>query len=137
MRCSTLLVVTVVLTGILTSGCGNRETGPSFGQSFNTINGVSGSSYMLDGYSSFVESKSGAFAPNAVLIVGVKDGVDLGGGKTFDYGCIVVVEGTTAAPAFRLATPDDRIVLTSEVTVFGKKHGKGRFVVPAGGKIKP
>jgi hypothetical protein len=129
-----LMAVVVALCG-----CGKQEGAletkkPSFGQSFNTIEGVSGSSYLLDGYSSFVESKSGAFSPNAVLIVGVKGGVDLGG-KTFDYGCIVVVEGTTAAPTFRLATPDDRIVLTSEVTVFGKKHGKGRFVVPVGGKI--
>jgi hypothetical protein len=135
MRTSTLIAI-VALSGFLAVGCGKKETGPSFGQSFNTIQGVSGSSYLLDGYSSFVESKSGAFSPNAVLIVGVKSGVDLGG-VTFDYGSIVVVEGTAAAPTFRLATQQDRIVLTSEVAVFGKKHGKGRLAVPPGGKITP
>ena len=135
MRCNAVIVA-VMLSGILTTGCGKKDTGPSFGQSFNTIEGVSGSSYMLDGYSAFVESKSGAFAPSAVLIVGVKDGVSLGG-QTFDYGSIIVVEGTTTVPTFRIATPEDRIVLTSEVTVFGTRHGKGRFVVPAEGKLKP
>jgi len=136
MRCRVLIVAAVVAVvgGVLATGCSKKETGPSFGQSFNTIEGVSASSYMLDGYSSFVESRSGAFAPWAVLIVGVKAGVDLGG-QTFDYGSIIVVEGTTAAPTFRLATPDDKIVLTSEVTVFGTKHGKGRFAVPPGGKL--
>lgn len=129
-------IVTAVLVGILATGCGKKETGPRFGQSFNTIQGVSGSSYILDGYSSFVESKSGAFAPWAVLIVGVKEGVNLGG-QPFDYGSIIVIEGTTAAPTFRLATPDDMIVLTSEVTVFGTKRGKGRFAVPPGGRIVP
>ena len=41
MRTSTL-IATVALSGILAVGCGKKETGPSFGQSFNTIQGVSG-----------------------------------------------------------------------------------------------
>lgn len=122
--------------GPLPRGRGKNDAGPSFGQSFNIIEEVSGNGYMIDGYESYVAGQSGAFAPNAVLIVGVKDGVELGG-QAFDYGCIIIVEGTTAVPTFRLARPDDRIVLSVEVTVFGKKHGKGTFEVPAGGKVTP
>lgn len=118
------------------SGCGSKDAGPSFGQSFNVIKGVSGNSYRLDGYSSYVESRSGAFAPDAVLIVGVKEGVDFDG-THFDLGAIILVEGPSTAPTSRLATPDDYIVATRDVTVFGRKYKKGRFTVPTGGKLIP
>jgi hypothetical protein len=111
-------------------------SGPLYGQSFNVIQDVSGDSYVLDGYTSFADSKSRAFSPNAVLVVGVPEGVTLGG-RHFDQGSIVVVEGEASHPTFRLARPRDRIALLSEVTIFGKKHAVGVFEVPRGGKLVP
>ena len=133
-RGGVVLAVAAISLALLLCGCGGKDSGAGLGQSFNVIKGVSGDSYMLDGYSSFVENRSGAFAPNGVLVVGVKDGVVLGGTR-FGLGAIIVVEGTSAAPTFRHATPDDKIVVTREVTVFGKNYKKGRFSVPSGGKL--
>ena len=113
-----------------------EHEGPGFGQSFNVIKGVSGESYMLDGYSAYVEGRSGAFAPDAVLIVGVNEGVDFDG-VHFGLGAIIVLEGTSARPTSRLATSSDRIVLTRDVEVFGKSYDKGGFTVPSGGHLPP
>jgi hypothetical protein len=133
---SAAAIVCVILASAHTTADAEVIDKVAFGQSFNVIEGVNGSSYLLDGYVSYVESRSGACGPGAVLVVGVKDGVDLGG-KRFGYGSIVVVEGTTAAATFRLARPADKIVTTQDVKVFGKKYTKGAFDVPANGKIGP
>ena len=111
---------------------------PSFGRSFNVITCVSntatGMSYQFAGYSTNVNNLPGMIMPKAVLVVGDKDGARLGGTR-FDCGSIVLVEGTKESTSFRLATPQDRIVLSSDVTVFGKKYGKGLFPVPPNGKM--
>jgi hypothetical protein len=127
-----MFAVTLSTLVLIMSACGGKDRGLTFGQSFNVIKGVSGDAYLLDGYTSYIESRSGAFAPNAVLIVGVKEVVVLGG-KRFLPGAIIVVEGTSVEPTFRLATPYDKIIINQEVTVFGKKYKKGRFTFPPGG----
>ena len=131
-----LLTTTLIALALLMSGCGGKDARPIFGDSFTVIKEITGDSYMVEGYSHYFGSRSGTFAPNAVLVVGVKEGVDLGGIK-FDLGAIIVVEGTSVAPTFRLATPDDKIIVIHEITVFGKMYKKGRFAVPSGGKLTP
>ena len=112
-----------------------------FGQSFNTIIGQSGDSFILDGYASIVVSGSGVesggtFSQGAVLVVGIKKGVELED-HTFAYGSIVLVEGTEESLAFRLAKPKDNIQLTQSLTVFGTNYNEGRFTVPSGGILTP
>jgi hypothetical protein len=116
------------------TGSPPQQAGPTFGQSFNVILDVSGDSYKLDGYSEYLESRAGSFSPRAVLVIGIKDGVTLGGQK-FPYGSIVVVEGTQATTTYRLAGENDQIILRSDVSVLGQKYPKGMFRVPLGGTL--
>ncbi len=107
-----------------------------FGHSFNVILAAADDgSFKVNGYSEYVESRSQAMALGAVLVVGVQDGVTLGD-KKFELGDVVVVEGTADSKTFRLATPDDKIVLRSSVEAFGQEYKKGAFKVPKGGNLK-
>jgi len=123
---------------LIPTGCGLIHKTPVFGQqSFTIIEEVLGDSFVLGGYSHFYDSRrSSTYEPQAVLVVGVNEGVKLGG-QNFDYGSIVVVEGTIDMPVFRLARSNDKIRLREEVSIFGKKYGKGAFKVPSDGKIAP
>ena len=112
----------------------SRSSGIQYGTSFNVIKEANGDSYVLEGYTEFVESKSKAFSPHAVLVVGVAEGATLGGQK-FDLGTIVVVDGDESKPVYRVATPSDRIALKTGVTVFDKSYPAGRFRVPPSGRL--
>jgi len=96
--------------------------------------GVTGDDFRLDGYSAFEASESQAFSPGAVLVAGLKQGVVLGN-QRFNYGAIVVVEGTKNQPIFRLARPSDRITLKADRTILGQKYSKGPFAAPEGGTL--
>jgi len=106
----------------------------TFGHSFNVILAKSGSSYNTDGYTSYKESKSQWVSPGAVLVVGLKDGASFGG-KNFKYGDIVVVYESENRSAFRLAKPDDLIMLDSKIKIFGKEYYAGIFKVPISGNL--
>jgi len=118
----------------LMSSCGNGASGGTNAHSFNVITDVQNNSYLLSGYTGFVNNKSGAFSPGAVLIVGVAGGVELGG-QQFDQGTIVIIDGDDNNKTFRVAKPTDNIRITSEVEVFGKIYPAGRFLIPDGGKL--
>lgn len=135
----------VALIGFWFVGCGRnqattkQEIDPTFGQSFFVITGMTTAwgrtSYDFVGYDGTkVPPQATIEMPGAVLVVGDKKGANLGGAR-FEYGSIILVEGTPAVPTFRLATPQDKIVLRSELTILGKMYGKGPFPVPPGGKL--
>src|SRR5258708_2596096 len=132
--CRSLAVVALVVC----AGCSTSpETGKAPRQteahSFNVIKGVDSSgSFLLNGYSDYKNSASQALAPGAVLVVGVQDGVTLGG-QRFEYEAIVLVEGDENRPTFRQAAENDAIVLANEVSVFGRKLPKGPLKIPTGG----
>jgi hypothetical protein len=107
-----------------------------FGKSFVVLkNGPKGpGSYAFEGYWSIRASRPLIFSPGGVLIIGERNGIELAG-KRYVFGLVVVVEGTEQEPAYRVARPADRIVLTEAVTVFGKQYDPGRFVVPPSGSL--
>jgi hypothetical protein len=108
------------------------ESGKSF---FVLKNGPKGpGSYAFDGYWSIRASRPLIFSPGGALIIGEENGLELAG-KRYELGAVVVVEGTEQEPAYRVARPADRIVLTQAVTVFGKQYDPGRFVVPPSGRL--
>jgi hypothetical protein len=72
--------------------------------------------------------------PGAVLIVADKGGIELGGTR-FDYGAVVVVEGSRQNPKCRLARPADRIRLPTTIFIFGRQYPKGTLEVPASGNL--
>jgi hypothetical protein len=123
---------------LLGSGCSTAPETASAPErkeahSFNVIQAVDSSGgFLLGGYSDYKDSASQAMMPGAVLVVGVRSGVTLGG-QRFDYGAVVLVQGDQGRPTFRQATARDVISLSREVSVFGRKLPKGPVQIPPGG----
>lgn len=140
MNSKLLQFVVLFCLSVLSSSCGKHEDSKNkaltFGHSFNVIVDQSRGQYLLNGYSEYLNSESQAFAPQAVLIVGLKDGLKLGG-EQFVFGSVVLVEGTNGQTVFRLARVSDRIELQYDRTnILGKAYLKGPFPVPENGILK-
>jgi hypothetical protein len=142
-RAQLTLLIQSAVVGVFLLGCSkdpatqkDKSSARQFGHSFNVIlAAASDGSFKINGYSDYVESRSQAMALGAVLVVGVQDGVTLSDRK-FEFGDVVVVDGNADAQTFRLATPEDKIVLRSSVEAFGQEYKKGTFSVPKGGNLK-
>lgn len=130
----------VVLVAAIGSGCspsGEREKASPRREahSFNVIKAIDNSGgFLLNGYSDYKNSASQAMMPGAVLVVGVREGVTLGG-QRFGYGAIVLVEGSDSLPTFRQAAENDTVELARDVTIFGRRFSPGPFKIPAGGTL--
>lgn len=73
-------------------------------------------------------------APGAVIVVCAKEGLNIAG-REFQYRQVVLFDEKDGDSTPRVATPQDKVVITEDTEIFGKTYSKGAIRIPEDGKL--